>query len=172
MFLIVFLLIQLSINSINICTNCGKVFNARNNLLKNLTDAQKTYLIGRQYEAQKKTVGAPVGNKNRCAQNEHIAKADGERVNRTAQAIAKEHGISREAVKRTEKIDHSPQKVKTAPGVAAPRTVIGGSTLTSLLPSNHNKCRRKKQCQEKKIRAPRRAQAASGSVLTVDGKRA
>lgn len=64
---------------------------------------------------------------NRCAQNEHIAKADGERVNRTAQAIAKEHGISREAVKRTEKIDHSPQKVKTAPGVAAPRTVIGAA---------------------------------------------
>ena len=50
-------------------------------------------MIGRQYEAQKKTVGAPVGNKNRCAQNEHIAKADGERVNRTAQAIAKEAGI-------------------------------------------------------------------------------
>ena len=103
-------------------------------MLKNLTDAQKTYLIGRQYEAQKKTVGAPVGNKNRCAQNEHIAKADGERVNRTAQAIAKEHGISREAVKRTEKIDHSPQKVKTAPGVAAPRTVIGGSKLIAYCP--------------------------------------
>ena len=103
-------------------------------MLKNLTDAQKTYLIGRQYEAQKKTVGAPVGNKNRCAQNEHIAKADGERVNRTAQAIAKEHGISREAVKRTEKIDHSPQKVKTAPGVAAPRTVIGGSKRIAYCP--------------------------------------
>ena len=64
------------------------------------------------------------------------------------------------------------QKKKTAPGVAAPRTVIRGSKLRSLLPSNHNKCRRKKQSQEKLIPAPHQAQAASGSVLTVDGKRA
>lgn len=31
---------------------------------RNLTDAQKTYLIGRQYEAQKMTKGAPQGNSN------------------------------------------------------------------------------------------------------------
>ena len=62
------------------------------------------------------------------------------------------------------------QKKKTVPGAGTPRTVIRGSKLRSLLPSNHNKCRRKKQCQEKQIRAPRRAQAASGSGLTVDGK--
>ena len=51
-------------------------------------------------------------------------------MNRTAQTIAKEHGIGRKAVNRTEKIDHSPQKVKNRPGAGTPRTVIGGSKLT------------------------------------------
>ena len=100
---------------------------------RNLTDAQKTYLIGRQYEAQK-TSGVPISNKNQCAQNEHIVKADGERVNRTAQAIAKEHGIGREAVKRTEKIDHSPQKVKNRPGAVTPRAVRGQQTDEAYCP--------------------------------------
>ena len=140
---------------------------------RNLTDAQKTYLIGRQYEAQKMTVG---GDRKSKAQNGLLIKGD------TAETIAKEHNIGRNTVKRAEKfvkgvnaaekIKRGTQKKKTAPGVAAPRTVIRGSKLRSLLPSNHNKCRRKKQCQEKQIRAPRRAQAASGSGLTVDGKRA
>ena len=62
------------------------------------------------------------------------------------------------------------QKKKTAPGVAAPRTVIRGSKLRSLLPFNHNKCRRKMQCQENQILAPRLEPVRSGNGLMADGR--
>lgn len=79
---------------------------------RNLTDAQKTYLIGRQYEAQKMTKGAPQGNSNakkQLAQNGPFVKGD------TAETIAKEHNIGRNTVKRAEKFDLSSQKVKNRP---------------------------------------------------------
>lgn len=61
---------------------------------RNLTDAQKTYLIGRQYEAQKMTVG---GDRKSKAQNGPLIKGD------TAETIAREHNIGRNTVKRAEK---------------------------------------------------------------------
>lgn len=67
---------------------------------RNLTDAQKTYLIGRQYEAQKMTKGAPYGNSNakkQLGQNGPFVKGD------TAETIAKEHNIGRSTIKRAEK---------------------------------------------------------------------
>lgn len=83
---------------------------------KNLTDAQKTYLIGRQYEAQKMTVG---GDRKSKAQNGLLIKGD------TAETIAKEHNIGRNTVKRAEKfvkgvdaaekINSGTQKVKNRP---------------------------------------------------------
>ena len=140
---------------------------------RNLTDAQKTYLIGRQYEAQKMTVG---GDRKSKAQNGLLIKGD------TAETIAKEHNIGRNTVKRAEKfvkgvdaaekINSGTQKVKNRPRCCSTEDGYRGQQTDSLLPSNHNKCRRKKQCQEKQMRAPRRALAASGSGLTVDGKRA
>lgn len=62
----------------------------------------RTYLIGRQYEAQKLAVSNSKGanqytEKEVGAQNGHQPKM------KTAEAIAKEHGIGRESVKRAEK---------------------------------------------------------------------
>ena len=71
-----------------------------------MTDAQKTYLIGRQYEAQKMTVG---GDRKSKAQNGLLIKGD------TAETIVKEHNIGRNTVKRAEKFDLSSQKVKNRP---------------------------------------------------------
>lgn len=48
---------------------------------RNLTDAQKTYLIGRQYEAQKMTVG---GDRQSKAQNGPLKNAQ------TSELVAKE----------------------------------------------------------------------------------
>ena len=73
---------------------------------RNLTDAQKAYLIGRQYEAQKMTVD---GDRKSKAHFGPLIKGD------TAEAIVREHNIGRNTVNRTEKIDHSPQKVKNRP---------------------------------------------------------
>ncbi len=60
----------------------------------NLTDAQKTYLIGRQYEAQKMTAG---GDRKSKAQNGPLIQGD------TAEVIAHEHKIGRNTVKRAAK---------------------------------------------------------------------
>lgn len=146
---------------------------------RNLTDAQKTYLIGRQYEAQKMTT-KNAGGHNQYTRREVIAQ-NGPKPKDTAETIAKEHNIGRNTVKRAEKfvkgvdaaekINSGTQKVKNRPRCCSTEDGYRGQQTDSLLPSNHNKCRRKKQCQEKQIRAPRRAQAASGSGLTVDGKR-
>lgn len=68
---------------------------------RNITDEQRTVLIGEAYKAQKKTVGASVGNGNaekQCAQNGHIEF----RPNRTADKIAKQFGVGKETVKRAE----------------------------------------------------------------------
>lgn len=67
---------------------------------RNLTDAQKTYLIDRQYEAQKMTV------KNSEGRNQHSSKevcAQNGPNPRTAEIVAKEHGIGRNTVKRAAK---------------------------------------------------------------------
>ena len=68
---------------------------------RNLTDAQKTYLIGRQYEAQKMTSGGNRGNqysKVAKVQNESLPKAED-----TAQKVARDIGVGRSTVKRAEK---------------------------------------------------------------------
>ena len=57
----------------------------------NLTDAQKTYLIGRQYEARKMTVG---GDRKAKAKNGSLIQGD------TAEVISHEHRIRRNTVKR------------------------------------------------------------------------
>lgn len=62
---------------------------------RNLTDAQKMYLIGRQYEAQKMTTGGDRRSKDfSSAQSGPLKKA------RTAEIVAKDHGIGKTSVKR------------------------------------------------------------------------
>lgn len=63
---------------------------------RNLTDEQKTYMIGKMYEARKNTASFR-GNQHTSggAQNEHKL--------RTAEVIAKETGVGRETIKRAEK---------------------------------------------------------------------
>lgn len=69
---------------------------------RNLTDAQKTYLIGRQYEAQKMTVGnhSERGDDGKflCTQS-----WDKGRNSRTSAAVAKEHGVGSNTVLRAAK---------------------------------------------------------------------
>ena len=59
---------------------------------RNLTPEQKTYRTGKQYEAERKTVGAPLENRNAKKQFDQ----SGQIVSRetTRQRIAKETGTS------------------------------------------------------------------------------
>lgn len=69
-----------------------------------MTYAQKTYLIGRQYEAQKMTVGGDRGTEKSKDGKFTAGAQDGHlRKKRTAEIIAKEHGVGKETVKRAEK---------------------------------------------------------------------
>ena len=92
------------------------------------------------------------------AQNEHLRKR------RTAEIVAKEYGVGKETVKRAEKfvkgvdaaekITQDTQKQKTAPGVAAPRTVIGAANRQAYCPPIITNVGGK--CNAKKIKYSRR----------------
>lgn len=98
---------------------------------RNLTDEQKTYLIGKQYEAQKLTQGANnqyVQAKSEKAQNGPFQKGT------TAEKIAKEHNVGKQTVKRAEKFAKGVDEAeKESPGfkekiltgkISAPKTTV------------------------------------------------
>lgn len=70
---------------------------------RNLTDAQRTWTLGKLYEVRKSRHGAEAGGRGNqhtkvvSAQNGHLAKAP-----RICDEIAKEHNIGKETVKRAE----------------------------------------------------------------------
>lgn len=68
---------------------------------RNLTEEQRTMLIGKMYESRKKSVGAQFGNKNaekQCHQNEDIVSQG-----RSVHKIAQELGVGTSTVERAEK---------------------------------------------------------------------
>lgn len=98
---------------------------------RNLTDEQRTVLIGKMYEARKNSVGGDRGNqytKEASAQNEHMAKPG-----RTADAIAEELGIGKETVKRAEKFSKGIDALKEENPEAAEKVLQGGSGVTKAL---------------------------------------
>ncbi len=67
---------------------------------RNLTDAQKTYLVGRQYEAQKMTQG----NHAECGSDgKYLSAQNGPQgiSPRTVEIVAKEHGVGSNTVLRS-----------------------------------------------------------------------
>lgn len=88
-----------------ICKNqCGR---------RNISDAQKAYLRGKQYEAEKRIQGTNNQHKQKSE------KAQNEPFHSTAEKIAKEHGVGKETIKRDAKfaravdaIGESSQEVK------------------------------------------------------------
>ena len=93
------------------------VWMCRNQLgRRNVTDEQKTVLIGEAYKAQKMSVGnhAERGADGRylSAQNEHKGK------NRTSDVIARDFGVGKETVKRAEHfLDGLNEAEKVSPGI-------------------------------------------------------
>lgn len=95
---------------------------------RNLTDGQKTYAIGKMYEARKNSVGGTGANqytKGQSAQSEHTAKA----WNRTAEIIAEETGVGKETVKRAEKFAHGVDKIREVDPETADKILTGGVQL-------------------------------------------
>ena len=70
---------------------------------RNLTEAQKSYLRGKQYEAEKMAEGAPVGNsraKKQHGQNVQVDLTKREIKDGTAGRIGKEYGVNGRTIRR------------------------------------------------------------------------
>lgn len=100
------------------------VWMCRNQLgRRNITDEQKTALIGEAYKAQKLSQGnhAERGSDGKylSAQNEHLG-------GRTAEKIAKDFGVGKETVKRAERfVDSLNEAERVSPGIK--EAVLSGS---------------------------------------------
>ena len=81
------------------------VWMCRNQLgRRNLTEEQRTYLLGKEYEAQKKTISNP-GGKNQ--HSEVVDQNDQQPPIITKDIVAKEHGVGSATVKRAELFSRS-----------------------------------------------------------------
>lgn len=86
------------------------VWMCRNQLgRRNITDEQKTVLIGEAYKAQKMAQG---GDRKSSAQNEHL------NGKKTADIVANDFGVGKETVKRAEHfLDGLNAAEKVSPGI-------------------------------------------------------
>lgn len=100
------------------------VWMCRNQLgRRNITDEQKTTLIGEAYKAQKMTIGAQIGNENakkQSDQNGHIVSV------RTRKQIADKFSVGEGTVQRAENfVDGLNEADKVSPGIK--EAVLSGS---------------------------------------------
>ncbi len=108
------------------------VWMCRNQLgRRNITDEQKTALIGEAYKAQKLTQG---NHAQRGTNGKYLSAQNGHLGEKTAEIVAKNFGVGRETVKRAEHfIDGLGEAEKVSPGIReailsgevnVPKTVI------------------------------------------------
>jgi hypothetical protein len=94
---------------------------------RNLTDEQKTELIGKKYAIRKRmAIRNEKGQFSPSAQNEHTDK-DG---NRTAAVMARELGVGRETVKRAEKSANGIGELRKDNPEIATKILNGGSGVS------------------------------------------
>lgn len=92
---------------------------------RNLTDEQRTVLIGKMYEARKKSVGGTGANqhtKEQMDQNDPTAS--------TAETIAKELGVGSATVKRAEKFAKGIEALRETDSEAAEKVLQGKASIT------------------------------------------
>lgn len=85
---------------------------------RNLSDHQKTMILGREYRERKLTAGEFHGNQytteSGCPQNEDDQKrSENSKSSRTVMAIAKEHGVGHATVERSEQYLNGIEKAQT-----------------------------------------------------------
>jgi hypothetical protein len=100
---------------------------------RNLTDEQRTYMIGKMYEARKKSVGAPTGNTNNSKVNADKMselKTPKEIKDGTAGEIGKEVGIDSRSVRRAEKFTKGVDVLREISPVAADKVLDGKTGAT------------------------------------------
>lgn len=99
---------------------------------RNLTDEQRTYTIGKMYEARKKSVGAPAANKNaekQIAQNGPIVSTTDKQKHGVSGEIAVELNIGRNTVRRAEHFAKGVDALREVSPEAADKVLTGKSNI-------------------------------------------
>ena len=98
---------------------------------RNLSDEQRTMLMGNMLSVRKKRVGAPDGNKNRCennlVKNTELKKDQKAIKEGTAGEIAKELGVSEKTVRNAEKFAEGIDALEKISKEASGKILNGGS---------------------------------------------
>lgn len=100
---------------------------------RNLTDEQRTYMIGKMYEARKKTVGGQSGNDNavkRSAQNGPIVSTADKKKHGVSGELAIELNIGRNTVRRAEKFTKGVDALREVNPEAADKVLNGKASIT------------------------------------------
>lgn len=96
---------------------------------RNLTDEQKTYLIGKMYEARKNRVGAPVGNSNRKNNDANVAtlkpKFPNGRTKRISDIVGEEQGVSGRTVTNAHNYSRGIDAIRTVDSDLADEILTG-----------------------------------------------
>lgn len=94
---------------------------------RNLTDEQRTYTIGKMYEARKKSNGAPVGNTNAAKQRDQNGPVV---YRRSYEQIADELNLAENTVKRAEKFAKGVDALREINPAAADKVLSGKTKVT------------------------------------------
>jgi len=95
---------------------------------RNLTDEQRTYMIGKMYEARKKSHGASDGFRGNQAVSSQNANLPNGRTPRTDEIIGKELGVNHSTVIRAEKFAKGIDALRELTGTDAADKVLSGKS--------------------------------------------
>lgn len=99
---------------------------------RNLTEEQRTYMIGKLYEARKQSLGGNYGNQyTKMATGQNVQKPNQQgRKKWTAESIGDEYGITSRSVQRAEKYSQGIDTLKDVSADAAEKVLAGQSNVT------------------------------------------
>lgn len=102
---------------------------------RNLTDEQRTYMIGKMYEARKKSSGGQVGNDNaakRDAQSGQLVSTADKDKHGVSGELAIELNVGRNTVRRAEKFAKGIDKLREVNPEAADKVLNGKADITKV----------------------------------------
>ena len=94
---------------------------------RNLTDEQRAYMIGKMYEARKKSIGEHKGNQHTVLEIDQNDPIPTDKPKSTAEAIGREVGVAEPSVKRWEKFAKGVDTLAEVSQEAADKILAGGS---------------------------------------------
>lgn len=95
---------------------------------RNLTDEQRTYLLGKLYESRKRSKGASDGFRGN--QHTNVVKEEKLLLPNTAEQIGAEVGVSHDTVKKAEKFSNGVDAIRGLSPAAADTILQGKANLT------------------------------------------